>query len=79
MLKNPTLNTVSLQPHAILTGPNRGGKSTICKAIGLSIVCAQSWGFAFASKANLTPFARIETALSPADTVGRLSLFETEI
>jgi DNA mismatch repair ATPase MutS len=79
MLKNPILNTVSLQPHAILTGPNRGGKSTICKAIGLSIVCAQSWGFAFASKASLTPFARIETALSPADTIGRLSLFETEI
>jgi len=78
-LKNPIFNTVSLQSHAILTGPNRGGKSTICKAIGISIVCAQSWGFAFASKATLTPFARIETALSPADTVGRLSLFETEI
>jgi hypothetical protein len=78
-LSNPIANDVKIQKGAILTGPNRGGKSTFCKAIGVSLLCAQSWGFAFASKALLSPFARIETALSPADTLGRLSLFEAEI
>jgi len=79
MLVNPIPNDFSTKKGAILTGPNRGGKSTFCKAVGLSILCAQTWGFAFATKANLTPFARIETALSPADTLGRVSLFEAEI
>jgi len=78
-LSNPVANDIIIQKGAILTGPNRGGKSTFCKAIGISLLCAQSWGFAFASKALLSPFARIETALSPADTLGRLSLFEAEI
>jgi len=78
-LLHPIANDVLIQKGAILTGPNRGGKSTFCKAIGISLLCAQSWGFAFASKALLSPFKRIETALSPADTLGRLSLFEAEI
>jgi hypothetical protein len=78
-LSHPVANDVLIKKGAILTGPNRGGKSTFCKAIGVSLLCAQSWGFAFASKALLSPFKRIETALSPADTLGRLSLFEAEI
>ncbi len=74
-------NTVVWRPrtHALLTGPNRGGKSTLCRAVGLSILCAQSWGFAFARRMSLTPFAWIETALHPADTLGEMSLFEAEI
>jgi hypothetical protein len=78
-LPHPVANNFTIKTGAILTGPNRGGKSTFCKAVGLSILCAQTWGFAFATQATLTPFARIETALSPADTLGRVSLFEAEI
>jgi hypothetical protein len=65
--------------HALLTGPNRGGKSTLCKAVGLSILSAQTFGFAWASSMKMHPFAAIETALSPADELGKLSLFEAEI
>jgi hypothetical protein len=80
-LSNAVSNNFTLinQSASILTGPNRGGKSTFCKAVGISILCAQTLGIAFATNATLTPFARIETALSPADTLGRLSLFEAEI
>ncbi len=74
-------NTVSwiYAKHAILTGPNRGGKSTLCRAIGVSVVCAQTWGFAFAKSMIFAPFDRLETALHPADTLGEMSLFEAEI
>lgn len=65
--------------HVLLTGPNRGGKSTFCKSVGLAVLCAQTWGFAWASAMTYTPFAALETALSPADVLGRLSLFESEI
>jgi len=65
--------------HTVLTGPNRGGKSTFCKAVALSIVTAQSWGFAWASRMNWTPFRRILTALESTGKLGELSTFEAEI
>ncbi len=67
------------RPHAILTGPNRGGKSTFCRAVGLAVLTAQTWGFAFADSMQFQPFSFIETALHPADSLGQLSLFEAEI
>jgi hypothetical protein len=67
------------QNHVLLTGPNRGGKSTFCKSVGLSIVYAQTWGIAWADRMHLQPFVGIETALAPADVLGKLSLFEAEI
>lgn len=65
--------------HVLLTGPNRGGKSTFCKSLGLSILYAQTWGIAWAKSMTLEPFQRIETALSPSDILGKMSLFESEI
>lgn len=65
--------------HILLTGPNRGGKSTFCKSLGVAILTAQTWGFAWADRMTLTPYTAIITALSPADELGRLSLFESEI
>jgi len=65
--------------NVLITGPNRGGKSTLCKSVGFSIMCAQSWGIAFAKSMSFVPVSRFETALAPADTLGRLSLFEAEI
>lgn len=65
--------------NAIITGPNRGGKSTALKSILTNVILAQSLGFCFAYKMTITPFKQIHTALSPSDTLGRLSLFEAEI
>lgn len=75
-------NNVKIGPktnNLLITGPNRGGKSTLCKSIGLAVMCAQSWGFAWAKSMDFVPVSRIETALAPADTLGRMSLFEAEI
>uniref|UniRef100_A0A6C0DT10 DNA mismatch repair proteins mutS family domain-containing protein n=1 Tax=viral metagenome TaxID=1070528 RepID=A0A6C0DT10_9ZZZZ len=73
------LNDYSSDSHILLTGPNRGGKSTLCKSLGLAVMTAQSWGITWARSMSFVPIVRFETALAPADTLGRLSLFEAEI
>jgi hypothetical protein len=78
-IKNCTSNSFISSGHSLVTGPNRGGKSTFCKALGLAIVTAQSWGFAFAHSMRLTPFAHILTALEPSGKLGEYSTFESEI
>lgn len=72
-------NFSSRQPHVILTGPNRGGKSTFCKSVGLAVIFAQTWGFACASRMTWTPFCKIHSALETNGRLGFNSTFEAEI
>lgn len=78
-------NSLALDPfgsrksHVLLTGPNRGGKSTLLKSIGTAVLMAQTVGIVFARSATLPIFQNIITALSPQDVIGKLSLFEAEI
>lgn len=72
-------NDFSLDSHCILTGPNRGGKSTFCKTVGLALLTAQSWGFAYAKRMSWSPFATIQTVLEPCGKLGVASTFEAEI
>lgn len=65
--------------NVLLTGPNRGGKSTLLKAIGVAVLMSHTVGVVFAREARIPRFANIITALAPADVVGKLSLFEAEI
>ena len=72
-------NNFSSSAHTIVTGPNRGGKSTFCKTVGLAILTAQSWGFAWAEKMIWSPFSKICTVLEPCGKLGIQSTFEAEI
>lgn len=65
--------------HVLLTGPNRGGKSTLLRALGAAVLMAQTVGVVFARRARLPVFGAIITALAPADKLGAMSLFEAEI
>jgi predicted nucleotidyltransferase len=82
-LPKPILNSVSLggaeKAHVLLTGPNRGGKSTLLKSVGYAVLMSQTVGVVFARRAALPIFESIITALTPADVVGKMSLFEAEI
>jgi hypothetical protein len=78
-VKNCISNNFICDSHALVTGPNRGGKSTFCKALGLAVVTSQSWGFAFAHTLTLSPFSHIMTALEPSGKLGEYSTFESEI
>jgi len=78
-LKDCVPNSMKTDGHSILTGPNRGGKSTFCKTVGLAIVIAQSWGFAWAEKMTFSPFHSICTVLEPVGKLGIASTFESEI
>ena len=72
-------NDYDSKGHMLLTGPNRGGKSTFCKSIGLAIVTAQTWGFAYAQQMTWSPFSVVLTALEPCGKLGYCSTFEAEI
>lgn len=67
------------KPHILLTGPNRGGKSTLLKSLGAAVLMSQTFGVVFARRATLPVFGHIITALQPADALGKMSLFEAEI
>jgi hypothetical protein len=65
--------------HGLITGPNKGGKSSTLRAVCLNVWLAQTVGIAFAGKMRLTPFSWIRSGLRLADTPGEESLFEREI
>jgi DNA mismatch repair protein MutS len=73
------LGTPETPRNMIITGPNAGGKSTILKAVAISVLMAQSFGIAPAKSMVLTPFSKITTYLNIADDIGAgRSLFKAQ-
>lgn len=67
------------KPHAILTGPNRGGKSTALRAVGRSLFLAHCFGVSIGQSATITPLRYMQTCLRLEDIPGSKSLFEREV
>ena len=70
--------TLDKQPHALLTGPNKGGKSTALRAITTSVLLAHTYGCSV-GHVCLTPFSELCVCLKPDDLPGSKSRFEREI
>lgn len=64
--------------HALLTGPNKGGKSTVLRALSISALLAHTYGCAIGSL-TATPFSKMFVCLKPDDLPGSKSRFEREI
>jgi hypothetical protein len=67
------------KPHAILTGPNGGGKSSLLRAVLQSVLLGHAFGFAPAKEAYMPRFVWIASGLQLRDTPGKFSMFETEV
>jgi hypothetical protein len=64
--------------HALLTGPNKGGKSTVLRALSTSALLAHTYGCA-PGFLTATPFKKMFVCLKPDDLPGSKSRFEREI
>jgi hypothetical protein len=64
--------------HALLTGPNKGGKSTVLRALSVSALLAHTYGCAPGCITS-TPFSKMFVCLKPDDLPGSKSRFEREI
>ena len=67
------------QRHAIITGPNGGGKSSHLRAILQSVLLGHAYGMAAATESQMPRFLWIASGLQLRDTPGQYSMFETEV
>jgi hypothetical protein len=72
-------SSIQLKGHSLLTGPNRGGKSSSLRSIVQQVILGQTFGCTFSAKGSWYPFQLIFTRLKSRDTAGKESLFEMEV
>ena len=77
--KNAILSDLSLSSHSLLTGPNRGGKSSSLRAILQQVLLGQTFGLTYKTEGSWSPFRMIFTRLKSKDHAGKESLFEMEV
>jgi hypothetical protein len=77
--KRAVTSSLTLEGHALLTGPNRGGKSSSLRAILQQVLLGQTFGFTRFATGSWTPFYKVLTRLKSYDTAGKESLFEMEV
>jgi hypothetical protein len=65
--------------HAVLTGPNGGGKSSFMRAMLQSVLISHAYGLAPADRFLVRRFSWISSGLRLQDRPGDLSFFETEV
>lgn len=65
--------------HALLTGPNRGGKSTALRAAALGALLAHTFGCSIGRYTEMTPYKYLFAALKRDDIPGEKSHFEREV
>ena len=77
--KHAIRSELSLSSHSLLTGPNRGGKSSSLRAILQQVLLGQTFGLTYKTEGSWTPFRMIFTRLKSKDHAGKESLFEMEV
>jgi hypothetical protein len=70
---------VSTDNHLLLTGPNRGGKSTTLRALITTAVLAHTYGIGIGSYVSMCKIDWIQSSLKMEDLPGAESFFEREV
>lgn len=65
--------------HVIVTGPNKGGKSSFMRGVLTNVRLAHTFGCCFAAKAQMSYFGWIADGLRLDDLPGKESMFEREV
>jgi DNA mismatch repair ATPase MutS len=71
--------TEKTHQHAVITGPNGGGKSSFMRSILQCVLFSHAYGYAPCAAAALPRFLWIASGLQLRDTPGTYSMFETEV
>uniref|UniRef100_A0A6C0K3J5 DNA mismatch repair proteins mutS family domain-containing protein n=1 Tax=viral metagenome TaxID=1070528 RepID=A0A6C0K3J5_9ZZZZ len=74
-----TISLTGNSHHAILTGPNGGGKSSFLRALLQCTLLTHAYGVAPADNFIIRKLSWISSGLSLQDTPGKLSMFESEV
>jgi hypothetical protein len=65
--------------HSIVTGPNRGGKSSSMRGALMNIILAHSFGAVIAAKGQMSYISWIADGMRLDDRPGTMSMFEREV
>jgi hypothetical protein len=71
-------NNVNLSKNKIITGPNAAGKTTILKAITISLLTSQQIGYGYYKNLYLNPYDYFHCYINIPDSNNRDSLFQSE-
>jgi hypothetical protein len=77
--QKPFSVSLSSKSHALLTGPNRGGKSTVLRSIMRTLLLAHTYGVVIADRCEMSYLDWIQSSLRIEDLPGSASLFEREV
>ena len=77
--KGAALSTLALENHCMVTGPNRGGKSSALRAVLQQVLLGQTFGLTYGATGSWRPFQLIFSRLKSKDSAGKESLFEMEV
>jgi hypothetical protein len=77
-IKNPIGSDIAVGTHCILTGPNRGGKSSFLRAVLQQVLFARVFGIS-TCEAKVPWYSWIHSRIRSLDMPGVASLFEEDV